>query len=467
MKRNRLGYTGKTILIVILALLLTDFLLGYALLRQNRESMKELIDGRVLDVAKTAAAMLDGDVLSRLQKEDEGTPEYQKVYDTLAFFQNNFSLSYIYGIRDDGDGTFSFTVDPDPDDPDDFGETVVTTEALIRASKGTPGVDQVPFTDEWGRFYSAYCPVYDSAGSIAGIVGVDFDADWYDAEIRQNTTTILLISLLSLLLGAMLVLVLSSRYRRRFRALGGELTALAEDMEEMTAEMERGGEIFDGDGDGDGLDDDLDPALRSPAERGGGPQEEFLSGDEFSALSRKIRGLQARLREYMTFTQQQAYTDALTGVGSRMAYLEMLQKTQKHFDDGTADFCLTVFDIDDLKGVNDNLGHEAGDRLIMLCAAAIVAAFGRDHIYRIGGDEFIAVRVGKGEADLRAWSAALGVELARRQTANPNLPVSLSWGSAVYDPATDPSFRSVFARADRAMYEVKEAHHRVLPPKRA
>ena len=200
MKRNRLGYTGKTILIVILALLLTDFLLGYALLRQNRESMKELIDGRVLDVAKTAAAMLDGDVLGRLTAEDEGTPEYQSVYDTLAHFQNNFSLSYIYGIRDDGDGTFSFTVDPDPDDPDDFGETVVTTEALIQASKGTPSVDQVPFTDEWGRFYSAYCPVYDSAGNIAGIVGVDFGADWYDAEIRQNSTTILLISLLSLLL---------------------------------------------------------------------------------------------------------------------------------------------------------------------------------------------------------------------------------------------------------------------------
>ena len=458
MKQSGLGYTGKTILIVIITLLVADTLLGYVLLRQNRQNMKELIDGRVLDIAKTAAAMLDGDVLGALQKADEGTPEYQRVYDTLAFFQNNFSLSYIYGIRDDGDGTFSFTIDPDPVDPDDFGGTVVTTAALIKASQGTPSVDQVPFTDDWGRFYSAYSPVYDSAGNIAGIVGVDFDADWYDAQVRESTTSILLISVLSVLLGAMLVVVLSSGYRRRFRALGGELTALAQDMETLTDEMARGGEIYDGDGDGDGYDDE--PGAPAAPAADDGAQDDYLTDDEFSALSEKIRTLQGKLRDYLAFTRQQAYTDALSGVGSRMAYLDMLEKTQKHLDDGTADFCLTVFDIDDLKGVNDNLGHEAGDRLIMLCAAAICDAFGRDHVYRIGGDEFITVRVGKGEEDLRAWSAALAAELAKRQAKHPELPIALSWGSAVYDPAADPDYRSVFARADKEMYAVKEAHHR-------
>ena len=77
---------------------------------------------------------------------------------------------------DDGNGNFSFSVDPAPDDPGEFGAPVVYTEALYKASLGIPSVDEVAYTDAWGRFYSAYSPVFNSNGKVAGIVATDFSA---------------------------------------------------------------------------------------------------------------------------------------------------------------------------------------------------------------------------------------------------------------------------------------------------
>ena len=67
----------------------------------------------MLDILNSAAYLLDGDVLEKLQKEDVDTPEYQYSLNVLRTFQVNFNLEYIYGIRDMGNKTFTFTIDPD------------------------------------------------------------------------------------------------------------------------------------------------------------------------------------------------------------------------------------------------------------------------------------------------------------------------------------------------------------------
>ena len=100
-------------------------------------------------------------------------------------YVDNIELEYIYCVKDRGDGTFIFTIDPTVDDPGVYGEEIVSTEALLQASKGIAAVDDVPYVDKWGRFYSAYSPVFDSDGNVAGIVAVDFSADWYDRQISN------------------------------------------------------------------------------------------------------------------------------------------------------------------------------------------------------------------------------------------------------------------------------------------
>ena len=146
---RHLGLRTRILLITSVFLLITNIALGTALTRQSQKAMKTQIDERMLDVVKTAAAMLDGDVLEQLSAEDKDTPEYQAVVDTLNRFRDNINLAYIYCLRDMGDKSFTFTIDSDAVDPAEFGAPVAYTEALYNASRGIPSVDDEPY--EIGR----------------------------------------------------------------------------------------------------------------------------------------------------------------------------------------------------------------------------------------------------------------------------------------------------------------------------
>ncbi len=209
--------TGLAVrLVVIISALLVgaNLLLGMVLMANSSASMKTLMSNRMLDISNTAADMLDGDELEKLTAEDKGTPEYQRVNDTLAYFQDNIELKYIYCITDKGDGNFVFSVDPTIEDPGVFGEPVVYTDALFKASNGTPAVDDKPYTDEWGSFYSAYSPVFDSKGHVAGIVAVDFDAAWYDWQITKQALVIFFGCFVAMIIGILLIVITSRRMRK-------------------------------------------------------------------------------------------------------------------------------------------------------------------------------------------------------------------------------------------------------------
>lgn len=235
MKKTKIsGFTIKMIIIIVAMLLATNILLGVILVGNSRTTMKTLIDNRMLDIANTAAAMLNGDELEQLKKEDKGTPPYQRVNDILAVFKDNIDLKYIYCISDAGNGKFVFSVDPTIEDPGEFGEPIVPTEALNKASKGSPAVDVEPYEDAWGKFYSAYSPVFDSQGNVAGIVAVDFSADWYEERIYTQTYIIIINCIVAVLVGTFLVIFATRQMRRRLQDVMDEIADVAEDVDELT-----------------------------------------------------------------------------------------------------------------------------------------------------------------------------------------------------------------------------------------
>ncbi len=211
MIRKKLGLTATFAIMVSIMIVAVNLLLGGILMNSSKKSMLTLIQNRMLDISNTAAAMLDGDELENLKKEDKGTPKYQKINDTLAYFQDNIDLKYIYCVTAKGDKEFVFSVDPTIDDPGIFGEPVVYTDALYAASKGTPSVDEEPYSDDWGRFYSAYSPVFDSEGKVAGIVAVDFDAEWYDWQFRKQTISIFVNCIASVVIGLIFVFFVTGK----------------------------------------------------------------------------------------------------------------------------------------------------------------------------------------------------------------------------------------------------------------
>ena len=237
MKKLRENLSAQIIVIVSAILLAVNLALGARLVSHSKAAMKDLIQSRMLDISNTAADMLDGDVLKNLSAADKGTAPYQAVHDTLAVFQENINLEYIYTIRDMGNRQFTFMIDPALENASEFGEAVFYTDALYAASLGSPAVDEEPYTDAWGRFYSAYSPVFDSDGDIAAIVAVDFSAQWYDEQISRQTRSIAFNSSLTVLLGIALVMVVTRRLRRQLQGTIADIGELSRNVADLTQEI--------------------------------------------------------------------------------------------------------------------------------------------------------------------------------------------------------------------------------------
>jgi diguanylate cyclase (GGDEF)-like protein len=102
-------------------------------------------------------------------------------------------------------------------------------------------------------------------------------------------------------------------------------------------------------------------------------------------MSIKIRTLaQSRQIEYMS------QTDLLTGLKNRNYYEKQLQNYPKMC---RLNLICVYGDVNGLHEVNNKQGHSAGDRMLCEIAAAMQAHFGSEHTYRIGGDEFVALRM--------------------------------------------------------------------------
>ncbi|MFG6342275.1 MAG: diguanylate cyclase [Lachnospiraceae bacterium] len=95
-----------------------------------------------------------------------------------------------------------------------------------------------------------------------------------------------------------------------------------------------------------------------------------------------------------------AYSDGLTGLGNRTAYLEQLEAYASG-ETGISKLGIVFLDVNNLKKVNDNQGHEKGDELITVAARIISDSFGKlGKSYRIGGDEFCVLMTGLGMQDM-------------------------------------------------------------------
>ena len=179
--------SSRIILLIVVVLLISNSIICVVSVFFSRSAIRKSIQQRMLDIANCASGSVDGDVLGSLTAEDIGTPEYQRIYDTLSVFRDNVELEYVYSIRSEGHGVFIFTIDTDPDTPAAYGDRAEYTDAMNSAAHGQGAVDNVPYEDAWGRFYSAYSPVYDSTGDVAGIIVADFSEDWFDQQLRSAT----------------------------------------------------------------------------------------------------------------------------------------------------------------------------------------------------------------------------------------------------------------------------------------
>lgn len=154
------------------------------------------------------------------------------------------------------------------------------------------------------------------------------------------------------------------------------------------------------------------------------------------------------LREKIIYDSEH---DTLTGLFNKGKYLALKENNFGHPNH----ICIFNMDVNNLKTVNDNYGHEAGDRLIMK-AARSVQAVTADNImgFRVGGDEFLIIASGCTESDGRSicerWRKALDM-LNESEDGECVIACGFVHGTADYD------LDELLARADELMYENKKA----------
>ncbi|MBO4385095.1 MAG: diguanylate cyclase [Clostridia bacterium] len=442
MKKRKFGFATQYTVIVCALLVIVNAVLGIVLIRQSGNAMRTLIRWHMLSVSDTAAAAVDGNLLESLTENDVGTEDFESIAKTLTKVldaQKDNDIKYIYAAKKQGDH-FVFTVDPDPVNPGAFGEDVVYTPAQEIAWSGTSAIDNDTYSDKWGSFYTAWSPVRNSSGKVIGLIGVDFVADWYDAQVKEHSMFVVIFSTLSIVVGALIMVLTTAQLRRRIRTLNSELSVLSEDVEKLSDE------------------------IRAGSAEEGKPVEDIVpdrSADAIGQLSGQIRIMQQKLKDYMDYAHEQAYTDSMTGMGNKAAYLDHIKVLNDEINAGTAAFAIAVFDVNGLKKTNDSFGHECGDRIIIDAAAILRRVFGSGRIYRIGGDEFIVVLGPTTEEELDALIKRLDDEI---ENFNKNekryvMTLSFSGGGAVYHPGDDADFKEVFRRADEAMYNRKNSYY--------
>jgi diguanylate cyclase (GGDEF)-like protein len=112
--------------------------------------------------------------------------------------------------------------------------------------------------------------------------------------------------------------------------------------------------------------------------------------------------------------------------------------------------------LNQLKETNDTYGHDAGDKLIATAAKVISDIFKRSPVFRIGGDEFLAVLQHRDLKDCEKLFAQFDLECAKTFIEEKDeIPISIARGFALFESDKDFCFNDVFKRADNAMYENK------------
>jgi len=141
-------------------------------------------------------------------------------------------------------------------------------------------------------------------------------------------------------------------------------------------------------------------------------------------------------------------TDLLTGAKNRNRF-ENRKTVYAHL----CDRCLSVIyiDVNGLHALNDSKGHLAGDRLLIAAAHAMIAEFGEDHTYRIGGDEFVCFSLDTGEEEVEE-------RMQRIERTLDAQGYSISWGAATEQKAVI-DMHSMTTSAEAEMYAAKDRYY--------
>lgn len=166
---------------------------------------------------------------------------------------------------------------------------------------------------------------------------------------------------------------------------------------------------------------------------------------------REVDELTVKLQQENEMLHVISLTDALTGIRNRLAL-------RKDYDGYLhREVNVMMLDLDKFKEINDNCGHEEGDMVLKESAAILIKAFGAEHCYRYGGDEFLVIVPDMTEEEFREKIEKDMQDRPRLSAAGKSIAVDFSYGYVHHRHEKHEDLREMLAVADERMYKTKRS----------
>ena len=231
-------YRTKLTILIVGGVLVSNGLLFAFLFTRARGLLLEEQRSKVLSIAATAAAMLDGDAHKQLRgRADEGSPAYRELERKLraardANRRDDVFIKYLYTLTHapQDPGTAVFGVDPEESlaDKSHLGDVYKATTGGRKFRLDETRADSEFLQDQWGTWLAAHHPVRDSAGVPVAAVGVDLSASAAMTEVRQLLLSGLMFTGASVAFAVLLAMLLARRVSRPLDALRATLDQIGQ-----------------------------------------------------------------------------------------------------------------------------------------------------------------------------------------------------------------------------------------------
>ena len=144
MKVRRISMSTRIFIFLCVLLLASDVVIGFLFYNRSKNLLIEQMRENAINMANTAAATIDGDVLGRLEDGDTESDDYMQIYNDLALIRDHSGVEYVYTIKKSGNTTV-YVVDTATDMTADNGEEFSElSDAMISAFSGNADAETSP-----------------------------------------------------------------------------------------------------------------------------------------------------------------------------------------------------------------------------------------------------------------------------------------------------------------------------------
>ena len=224
MKVRKISIIKKLIIFVLALFLISDVILAVVIYNKSNDVLNREIRKNTEGIAKSTAALIDGEIVASVQPGDEGTEDYIKVSQFLKKILDATGVEYLYTVRYTADKKLEYAIESQVEDFSAIGDEF-DDEEVIPALEGKVVSSEEPYTDEWGEHITSYSPIYVD-GKVVGAVGADVSMEWIREQTTAMVKDIVITCLLVLIVGGIVFVLLSKALSSKFNMLNDKIVEL-------------------------------------------------------------------------------------------------------------------------------------------------------------------------------------------------------------------------------------------------